>query len=379
MAESGKLNLRQLDVLRACLALMVLLGHARMLLWVGWRPWVAVPHGVWEKMMAYACSVFRYGDQAVAVFFALSGFFIHLRAVTMAARGQVEGFAAADYLRRRARRILPPYYAVLVFTVMLDVIGWHWWPRLYHAQTGDAMLDANFGATGYGMNAVLPALLAQPNLLGIRFGSNGPLWSIGTEVFYYALYPLFMLMWTRNRVIAYSVGIGLGVLNWFSPWAGWWSGAMSSYPIWLGGALVAEAAVFMSGQRSRLVWCAGTVCSLAAFALTHLHEAATRLPLKLLLYVFMGAGAVVMVERLPFDLMTTRLGRFMEWLGIRSYSIYIFHFPVLALMSAWWLQSHGERPMQGWLALVGVLLSLGAGLTGFWLIERRFLPVRLQA
>ena len=99
------------------------------------------------------------------------------------------------------------------------------------------------------------------------------------------------------------------------------------------------------------------------------------LPLNML----MGMGVIGAFELLPWDLMRWRVAQALEWLGLRSYSLYIFHFPVQVLISAWCIQNYGERPVHGWLAAAGALLSLGAGLLGFHFVERRFLPARLQA
>lgn len=373
------MNLRHLDVLRAGLALMVLIGHARMMLWTGWQNWRALPHEWWETTVTVFFSGFRFGHQAVMVFFALSGFFIHWRAATALAEGRSTNFQAPDYLGRRARRILPPYFAALLFTVLLDLIGRSWWPRLYLAQTGDVWLDSNFSHAGYGWEAVVPALLAQPNLFGIRFGGNGPLWSIGHEVFYYLLYPLFMTLWQRRRWLAYWVGMGTGVACWFLPLAGWWSGMLAAYPIWLSGALMAEwlAAGNMRASVRRWAW---ILCGLGSLgALTGLHCVADSSLLSLGLNMLMGMSAIAAFAWMPFDMLNLRVGRIMEWLGIRSYSLYIFHFPVLVLLSAWCIQTFGERPFHGWLAAAGVALSLGFGLLAFHLVEHHFLPKRLRA
>jgi len=366
------MKLRNLDMLRALLALLVLVGHARMLLWMPWQEWRALPHAAWETAVAVGFSFFRYGHEAVMVFFALSGFFIHLRA----AQDASSGFSAGAYLKRRARRILPPYYAVLLFTFVLDCLGHHSFPRLYDAQTGSAMLDANFHDAGYGLDAVLPALFAQPSLLGIRFGGNAPLWSIGHEVFYYLLYPLFMLVWQRSRWLAYAVGMGVSLACWFQPIAGWWSGMLGAYPVWLAGAWVAEhlGAKESAGSKDIGWWLLN--CGLAVGALLGLHGVTDASLLTLPLNMVMGAAGICAFLLLPFDLLKTGPGRLLEWLGVRSYSLYIFHFPVLVLISAWCFQAYGERPAHGWLAAGGALLSLGVGLLGFYCVERHFLPSR---
>ena len=60
---------------------------------------------------AWFWGLFRHGHYAVAVFIVLSGFCLMLP-VTRDPNGRLPGGFAA-YLGRRARRILPPYYAAL--------------------------------------------------------------------------------------------------------------------------------------------------------------------------------------------------------------------------------------------------------------------------
>lgn len=367
------MKLRNLDILRACLALMVLIGHARMLLWMPWHEWRLLPHGAVDWMLGLACCVFRYGGEAVAVFFALSGYFIHLRIAIQAARRVPVEFSVGDYLGRRVRRILPPYYVVLLLTVLLDAFGGHFWPELYAAQTGDHMLDENFAAHSYSTASVVPALLGQPKLLGLHFGSNGPLWSIGNEVFYYALYPLFVMFWLRSRALAYGIGFGAGLLAWQFGIGSWWSPMLASYPMWLGGALLAEWSTSKPALVMTRMWFwVSLLVAMSAFGLSHLKGA-----FDMPVLVLMGAGTVAAVEALPFDALRWRVGRWLEWIGVRSYSIYIVHFPVQVVLAAWCFHSLGARPSSGWLAVAGTCLSLIAGLFVFRLVESRFLPRRL--
>ena len=375
------MKLRNLDILRACLALMVLLGHARGFLWMPWHEWKELPHNMIEKCLAFAGGMFKFGSQAVAVFFALSGFFIHLRAASQASTtGGMKGYSASDFLYRRSRRILPPYYFALLFTLLLDTMGHAWVPQMYSGMTGHAVIDSNQRDAGYSAAAVVPALFAQPNLLGIRFGSNGPLWSIGYEVFYYALYPLFMWLWLRSRVLGYGVALGLSICCWFWPLAGWWSGMMSSYPMWLVGALLAELMSAKRGLSTHFLWFWGMLAmGLGGLALTQ-SQLTVQIPwLSVPVSMMMGIGVIGTFEALPEYVVRHRIGQLLEWLGIRSYSIYIYHMPVQLLICAWLFQSYGKLPSHGWWALSGALVSLGAGLAGFHLVERRFLPARLGA
>src|SRR4051812_10624228 len=88
-----------LDGLRGLAALYVVLHHASQ----------DVPAPMLRGWAAAARFLLRHGHFAVAVFIVLSGYCL-MRPVARDASRQIRGGTLA-YLRRRAWRILPPYYA----------------------------------------------------------------------------------------------------------------------------------------------------------------------------------------------------------------------------------------------------------------------------
>ncbi len=71
------------------------------------------------------------------------------------------------------------------------------------------------------------------------------------------------------------------------------------------------------------------------------------------------------------------LGR-LKWLGDCSYSLYVLHFPILALGGAWlmaWSPS-GELPIsQGWI-FVGIGVATAMGYLAHLVVERPFVSRR---
>lgn len=365
-------NLRALDVLRGLLAVYVVLGHARWLLWAGHAAWAQQPHATWEIPLAYGSAVFRFGHEAVMVFFVLSGFFIHLRFAEQAAPGTPGSFSAGAFYKRRWHRLAAPYFAVLVLTFVLDAAGREWFPRLYLAGTGDALLDENFARKDFSAAAVVPALFILPSSMGKDFGSNGPLWSLGYEVVYYAMYPAWL--WLRRKGVMPAMAGGLVV----AAIGGWLGNSFIRqvallYPLWLVGAFMAELAVRREAWLVKL----GHWLVLAVPLLV----VPVFLPLPSLLSVMFsllgGAATVGWFAAMPPGWMSHSFLRAAEFLGIRSYTIYIAHFPVIALMAAAWIQPHGDRPLHGWWALCGAAAALAVGLVCFHLVERRCLHARL--
>lgn len=349
--------------------MVVLIGHARGLLWMAWNQWKLEEHGPFAWAIALGSSIFRYGHDAVLVFFCLSGFFIHL-ALAQRSTNDKAAWSVRSYFKRRANRILPTYFGALVFTVAVDIVGRSFFADFYSGKTGDPLIDENLNHSNYTLASVVPAILLQPSLLGVHFGSDGPLWSIACEVFYYAAYPAFAMIWIKNRLLAYVIALSLGFSCWIYPWAGYWSGTVCYFPIWILGALLAEHFVAYHSKFDFVAFVIALFLSGILFLAINLN-----LPEKVLLACRMGLAiaATTLFVSLPKWLSTSRIARLFEWLGVRSYSIYVFHMPLITLLCAWTFHNGIGRPAHGWFALVGATAGVAAGLIGFETIEKRFL------
>jgi peptidoglycan/LPS O-acetylase OafA/YrhL len=173
-----------LDGVRGLAALFVVLHHCFLLSFPGYPsntgPWVL--------------GWLIYGHFAVVVFIALSGFSL---AVSPARHNWQLG-GPARFAHRRAWRILPPYWAALVFSL---IVAWFIVP-----QPGEGRPDAK-------------SVLVHGLLLQDVFGSrtpNGAFWSIAVEAQLYLVFPLLLLvvrrvsstiMLTAVTVVVSSVGV----------------------------------------------------------------------------------------------------------------------------------------------------------------------------
>lgn len=376
---SDQLNLRSLDALRGLLACYVLAGHARWLLWAGWDAWSHASHSTADHLMAMASACFRYGHEAVVVFFVLSGFFIHLGAARRFATGSLDGTrpSIAAFFQRRFRRLAPPYAFALLVTLAADFFGRWLYPALYSGRTGDTLLDITFARTGYGVAATIPALVMLPDSLGRTFGSNGPLWSLAYEVLYYLFYPGWLLLRKQSAWLAYGPAVLLlAGSSWLASDGTFLGSVVAHYPLWLAGAALAE---FVCSRRLRgnlallLTQVALGVGALAVSSRLYLGLA------QLGLYVIGGGAFVLAFAGMSAGLSDNLLVRMAEWLGLRSYTIYICHFPLLVLTSALTFHLLGHRPMSGWVALGGGTTILLCSAAFFVVCERPFLrPARVR-
>ena len=132
---------------------------------------------------------FIYGRFAVVVFIVLSGFSL---ALSPARHGwRLDG--VSRFARRRARRILPPYWAALAFSL---AVAW-----LVVPPPGQGVPDAK--------SVVVNGLLVQ-NLVGAPT-PNRSFWSMAVEAQLYVVFPLLLLMVRRWGAIVMVATVTLVV------------------------------------------------------------------------------------------------------------------------------------------------------------------------
>ncbi|BAU63913.1 hypothetical protein STA3757_12820 [Stanieria sp. NIES-3757] len=371
--EKISLNLRSLDALRGILAIYVVLGHCRWLLWVGNSEWNQYTHPWWANFLALASAIFRYGHEAVMIFFVLSGFFIHLRISQQLANNKTFSFDIISFYKRRCHRLIPPYFFALALTVIIDLVGMALYPSLYNGLTGDALLDSNFLKKGFSYISVLPALFVLPSSLGQDFGSNGPLWSLAYEIFYYLIYPFWLILRRLGVWQGYLGGIGLAIIAVIFLEPSFISSTLIHYPIWLSGAFLAEQLTKKRIKKSVVI--ISIILSILSFISINLS-----LPmlLKLSVYAIFGFSIVFTCVNLPFSVVGNYWHSFFESLGKKSYTIYICHFPIITIFSAWSIEVLGTRPMAGWLACSVAIFTLLFCHVCFLLCEQKFLHDRLK-
>jgi peptidoglycan/LPS O-acetylase OafA/YrhL len=167
-----------LDGVRGIAALFVVVNHIFLRAWPGYP----------DDHAPFWAAGFIYGRFAVIVFIALSGFSLGLPA----ARSGWRLDSLTAFARRRAWRILPPYWAALAFSLAMTwyVLAQPGWPR------------PNAGS------------VAAYGLLVQDFAPNGSpnraFWSIAIEAQLYLLLPL--LLWLARRLGAVAMATCVTVI-----------------------------------------------------------------------------------------------------------------------------------------------------------------------
>lgn len=187
------IRLPYLDGLRALAAGYVVLFHA--------IPGFSAENltGPWRVLKR----AFAYGHEAVAIFIVLSGYCLMLPVVSRDPDRLRVAFG--PFMWRRAKRILPPYFATLVLSVVLLAVI----PVLRTPATGTIWDDS---LPGLDVGAITTHLLVIHNWFPTySYQLNGPLWSVATEWQIYFFFPLVLLpVWRHLNLGTLLVAAALG-------------------------------------------------------------------------------------------------------------------------------------------------------------------------
>ncbi|HYQ16676.1 MAG TPA: acyltransferase [Polyangiaceae bacterium] len=367
--RSLAIRLPYLDGLRALASGYVVLFHA--------LPGFSAPHlvGPWRLLKR----AFAYGHEAVAIFIVLSGYCLMLPVVRKDPARL--GVALGRFIGRRAKRILPPYFAALAVSLALLAAI----PLLRHSASGTIWDDS---LPGLDAGAVVTHLLLVHNWSPVfGYQINGPLWSVASEWQIYFFFPLLLLpLWRRFGPLAALLGaalLGYAPL-WLAP-----GGASVAIPWYLllftFGMLAASIGFAPQPLELRLrklpwAWLSGALwlsCAVLSNAF-----ATTWFNLKPLVDPLVGLATATLLVQLTQQVVSGRRGRLLALLESRalvglghfSYSLYLTHLPVLALCYFALKSAGASGPLVTLgVTLLGSAVSLGLAYGFHLLVERPFM------
>ena len=376
-----RVHLDFLDGIRGLSAFYVLLHHAYLMLLYAR---VGEGEGVAGRLVS-GLRPLAFGRYAVDMFIVLSGYCLMLPAIR-GAGGMKGGFGG--YIRRRARRILPPYYAALAISLLVI-----WLVHPWRASVRDYN-EIAWNLPGAG--DLLAHILLVHNLVNAWSHSiNAPMWSVATEWQIYFLFPLLLLpLWKRLGVVAAVAAaflLGLAA-DGLTP-----SGLGGAAP-WLLGlfALGMMAAVvnfstepLVEFFREKIPWGAVTLVLTITLAVVgtiirgwfhdHPQPIDSLFGVAAMSLIICSAKANLSVIPSHPWLLKILNGRFTVVLGAFSYSLYLTHRPMLDIATLLLFRT----PISGFARIMltfGLYVPCAVGFAyGFHLLfERPFMPGRPQ-
>lgn len=370
VAHRAPLHLDHVDGLRAIAALVVYANHAYAQVSSSDTVALRFPYALAQSTMVV-------GHLCVTVFIVLSGFCLTLPVVDN--QGRLRG-GVWEFIRRRARRILPPYYAAVALCLLLiaTVIG---------EPTG-TLWDFPAGVT---KAAVVSHLLLLQDLFSTS-RINYVFWSIAVEWHIYFLVPA--LVWAWRRWGAVRVVVGALLLGYLLRVGFADTRLTRMHPQFLGmfafGMLAAHVvrstAPRMTELRAAAFWpwlaAGGFAVAVIASAVWGVRKSEERFYLLDLPVGIMATALLVLSSRPTKSWLTHALAwRPLAFVGTFSYSLYLIHAPLLQVMWQYGLSPLGlsREAMLVSLLTLGLMLVLLAAYLFFRGFEAPFLRSAARA
>ncbi len=322
-----------LDAIRFFAAIMVLLHHLS------------------DLLFSSDMRVFNIGHEAVVIFFVLSGYVISYSVKS-------KDYSCKDYFVARFSRIYSVAIPAIFLTIILDILG--------TAICRDCYQDI-YVALDYPIVRFLASMTFTGELwfVSIMSFSNIPFWSIHYEVFFYVFFGAMLYTKRKYRfalllVLLLVAGPKIAIL----------------LPLWLFGAyLYRTDDYFKSTFTNLILWFA--TAFIIFYLLTiggksivteqandilyrvigfneSLNLAASRyFVFDYIFGIAFGLNLIVsksLIDSLNFDLDKTKVAQLVRYLANRTFSIYLFHFPLIGFFNA--VISHDISEQFRWFVIV---------------------------
>jgi peptidoglycan/LPS O-acetylase OafA/YrhL len=270
------------------------------------------------------------GFVGVDVFFVISGFLITGLIQRELAIGR---FRLAEFLARRARRLLPALLLVLTVTAL---VGW-WvlYPDEYVPLGRDLV-----GAATFSSNLVL---YHARNLYFNELADRNPLlhlWSLGIEEQFYFVWPLLLAVgWRLGKRTMPLIVLGIGVsllatslVEAIRPDAAFYLPLTRAWELLVGASLAPGHLLERLPDRAEgLAKDLVAISGMAAILLAAAREPGIgALPLSTIVPAVIGAALVIAAGERAFLGRIALAQRPVVFLGLISYPLYLWHWPLLA-------------------------------------------------
>ncbi|WP_240519604.1 acyltransferase family protein [Amycolatopsis antarctica] len=352
----------QLDVYRALAATAVAVFHAYQFNRTGEWP---LEGTVWHELLLGT-------DMFVAMFFVLSGFLLGIP-VARAALGDSPPRPARVFLAKRVARLVPAYFAVvlIVWTLTNPELPGNWQDLVLHLTFTHVYSDTYI------------------------FWTDGPAWSLADEMHFYLLlailgplaYKACRRLASRRARLAVLLG-GVGTLAAASltykivagfvndvPKDAWsvWFGPVAKLDLFAIGLLMAVAAA--GGVRLNQRWkrAASAICGAGLIVVAHLTKPPGNQP-EVFMHTIVATGCALVIA--STTLIPGAPPRLLSWrplvtVGLASYSLYLWHEPILRLLgTSGLLPEKGSGWAFGVTAVLLLALAIPVALISYHAIEK---------
>lgn len=314
-----------LDIWRGIACLLVLLNHSTFTVpGGGMYESLGAAGQIWSQIAARLWC-------GVPIFFVISGYCI---AATADSQRRRRGRPAMEYFVRRFRRIFPPYWVVLIGTVVIfTVVDVLLWPRSMTG-TGEFLRPWWYSPSQWFGNVTLTELWRYHGFGTSKAMFLGHAWTLCYEEQFYLVVGLLLVV-APQRFFAGLVAVTGGVLSarlfnygglsadgffWDGAWLLFFPGVAVYYVLNYWERLRYSSVVLLLAVAA---WCARTPSVLLALSKNEEQE---------LFVAALFAAALLVLRDRDQQLVTSPRLRPLLRCGVMCYSLYLVHLPIALLM-----------------------------------------------
>lgn len=266
------------------------------------------------------------GYLGVDIFFVISGFLI---TNLISKQIQDETFSFREFYFRRAKRLLPAAYTTFILTAIAATF----------LLTSQELVDFSrqlVGAVTFTANMVL---WRQGTYFGVESDLKPLLhvWSLSIEEQYYFLLPAVLVFTPKKywfRLVVTSLGLSLVICYIFyqiQAGAAFYLFPARAWELCIGslGVFLFRNATVIKSSRMLLIPATVTIIYLTLKPCGGMHPGIDSL--------LACASTLIIILSNSQQLFSNLLGRILIWLGDMSYSLYLVHWPIFALVNNFWI------------------------------------------
>lgn len=348
------------DYVRFFAALAVLFGHGVIRFFGPYDP--TNNNGYLEK--AFRVLFSGYGSHGVTVFFVLSGFFIGASVLNQFKQNR---FHFRDYFFKRYIRLSIVLIPGLALGYLLDSLGLVWFSEDAIYSGGKIM--GSITSDGVSLPILAGNLMYTQSILVPTLGTNGALWSLSNEFWYYMLFPFLVWIFASNteflqRILASIVFVGISLCVGGS--------IMLLFPIWLTGLVLVYSgeSVKANTKHTRWLWLSGLlflatllmVRLLPSFEYKFIERAIVTVPFVVFCIAILRADRPIKPPAKNTFFSAESLAGF-------SYTLYVIHTPLLCFMRGWLINGDEVWQVTPSSILAFFTIVLGIIITAFGLAQ----------
>jgi len=302
-----------LNFIRWFAAFLVLINHLRSIMFVEYSNLLNT--NIYIKIFYF---ITGFGHEAVIIFFILSGYLVGSEFIESKKTKE----DLKKYFLKRFTRIYVVLIPALIVTFILDFLGYSYFNT------------TNIYNNSYQISAINYSVIERLNIetfiynifmlqtsLSETFGSNGPLWSLAFEWWYYIILPILYILLTKKSLtdkimyisilVIFMLILNLDIFIYFF--------------VWLIGVMGYKYKKDITFKLIYKINITLLMIILISSRLNYINY--------LLSDLLLSINIIIIINQLYYtDMNFTFISRFNKLFSSFSYSLYLFHFPFIFLL-----------------------------------------------